>query len=89
VRLTAHPNPFNGRVNFNVVAAPDLSHLDLDVFDLRGRRIARIPVKLTGGRGDVSWNALSSDGNPLESGVYLCRSAHMAPGSVVRISYVK
>lgn len=89
LRLTASPNPFNGNVRLSVETAAHLPGLDLEIFDLRGRLVTRIPVDLIAGKGEAKWLGLDSDGRPVESGVYLCRSPQAKASSALRISYVK
>lgn len=89
LNLGAYPNPFNGSVHISVQTDPGLRHLDLEVFDLRGRLVISLPVDLSEGRGQANWLARDSAGHPVESGVYLCRPRQNGASPTLRISYVK
>lgn len=71
--LSVFPNPFNSRMtlNFNLQTS---GNIRVDVFDLRGRRIARLwdgPV--SAGALQLRWNAVSDAGVPVASGLYMLR----------------
>ena len=89
VVLGAQPNPFNGRLTLSVAGPPDLAYLDLDIFDLRGRRVARLPVSLVDGHGTAIWAPDAGRQADLSSGVYFCRPRQTGLGEVLRVSYVK
>ena len=65
------PNPFTGAVSFVVNANP-ASEVRIDIFDVRGRWQAGVPVTLrdAGGWGG-SWQARSSSGEKLPPGIYM------------------
>lgn len=73
-RLTIHPNPFNPRTTVRLVA-PESGSGVLEVFDLRGRRIATPwSGQVTGGVPfDVSWDGLDDTGRAVPSGTYAFR----------------
>ncbi len=63
-----YPNPFNPstRITFDI---PERVHVRIDVFDMRGRRVATLMDGICPqGRHVVEWNAAG-----LASGIYLCR----------------
>lgn len=71
--LTSHPNPFNPatRLAFELAAE---SHVRLEVFDLRGRRVAGLlDESRPAGHHAVTWQARHDDGRGLASGVYVAR----------------
>jgi hypothetical protein len=48
--------------------------VQLDVFDLSGRRVARLlDTQLSGGRHRVEWDGRTGGGIPAASGVYILR----------------
>jgi hypothetical protein len=88
-RLVAYPNPFNGRATLRVTGLPDRDGATLEIHDLRGRRVAALPVVLDEGSGRAVWQAVDRDGRALPSGLYLV-SIQGVDGIVARpIVYVK
>lgn len=86
--LPAAPNPFRhgSRIRF---VTPRAGHLQLDLFDVAGRRIARLaegPVEP--GPGTVVWDGRDSAGRRVSSGVYFVRlnvSGETRTGRLVRL----
>ena len=71
--LQAVPNPFNPRVTFRFELAVE-SHTRLEIFDLRGRRVADLGSRVRqAGAHSVTWDGDDTDGRNLPSGVYLAR----------------
>lgn len=69
--LTAWPNPFNPRVNI-AWKMPSTGHLQVAVFDLRGRRVRVLQDDVVGVReGVLTWDGRDSGGRTAASGVYL------------------
>lgn len=71
--LAIAPNPVRDRalVRFALVVPGMIS---LEVFDLRGARVARLAGGYAGGgERHVHWDATDDAGRPLPGGVYLCR----------------
>ncbi|HZL86292.1 MAG TPA: hypothetical protein VFD07_13040 [Candidatus Krumholzibacteria bacterium] len=63
--------------------------IGIEVFDARGRRIARLEPRVADGAGVILWNGRSADGQPVAAGVYLVRTtvdgtAHTAKTVLVR-----
>jgi hypothetical protein len=77
------PNPASSAVTFRLQAPPD-SQVDLDVFDVGGRRVygwkGRASIR---GERAVEWNLRDFDGAELQSGIYFVR-LHSANGTAVR-----
>ncbi len=71
----AAPNPFNPRTRIAfAVPGAGSSRVRLSVYDLRGRRVARlVDGELPGGRHAVDWQGRDDEGRPVGSGVYLYR----------------
>ena len=84
VRLTARPNPFNPNVQLDYdLTRP--AHLDVRVYDLRGRHVRTLlaaPVGQTGG--SLVWNGKTDAGRTAPSGVYLIRLRSSAGDHAVR-----
>jgi len=57
----------------------------LDVFDLQGRRIARVPFRASPSGALASWTTRDATGHILPAGVYVCR---YGAGAAVRVVLV-
>lgn len=75
----AYPNPFNPSTTVKV-ALPDATELDIDVFNLTGRRVA----SLHKGRSSPGNHQFVFNGSTLPSGLYFIRAASPAYGVHVR-----
>jgi hypothetical protein len=78
--LKTSPNPFNPRtvIDYGIAAASSVS---LDVFDVRGRRVATlVRQRVEAGAHRTAWDGQDDAGRPLASGVYFLRL--QLPGSV-------
>lgn len=65
-----HPNPFNPSTEIRYYL-PERSMVTLDIFDVAGRRVARLVDKeQAGGFQTASWNGLDGSGCTASSGVY-------------------
>ncbi len=70
------PNPFNPETTLRYLVPDDLSSgapLSLEVYNVRGQRLQRLPVDRTPGMHDVRWNGRDESGQPAASGLYLAR----------------
>jgi hypothetical protein len=70
---TPRPNPFGDRTEFTVnLAAP--TALEVEVFDLAGRRVATVFRGVApAGVNDYAWRGMRDDGSRARSGVYFVR----------------
>ena len=69
-----HPNPFNPSTEIRFgIAEP--GEVTLEVFDLAGRRVARLldGATLPAGEQRLRWQAVDEQGRPLASGIYFAR----------------
>ncbi len=77
--LTASPNPYRSgdmTIRFQVFGALGGSHgeAEVDLFDVRGRRVRRIAAgNFEGASQIVFWNGLDDRGAPVPSGIYFLR----------------
>lgn len=70
-RLTAAPNPFR---SVTTIAVPHNFQGDLDVFDLLGRRVARLG-RVGAGTESIAWDGRDSSGRLVPPGLYFVRSS--------------
>jgi hypothetical protein len=81
LRLAVAPNPAAGAMVFTL-ELPAAAEAKLEVFDLSGRRVARVHrQRLDAGRHTLRWNGRGVEGDALAPGVYLARGS--AGGEVV------
>jgi hypothetical protein len=68
-----HPNPFNPVTTIGY-SLPSASHVTLEIYDVSGRRIARLVNETQkGGAHTIEWGGLDEQGNPACSGIYIYR----------------
>jgi hypothetical protein len=72
VWITAFPNPFNPTTRIAYSLRPTVERVRLTVFDLRGRRIARLVNGMDSGT-SVIWTGKDDRGQPLANGTYVVR----------------
>lgn len=74
------PNPVQGATTF-AFAVPVRAAVSLDIFDLRGRRVATVyREETTPGGKTIAWHGRGQGGEPLASGHYLARLRVRGPG---------
>lgn len=67
------PNPFTESTIIGI-ALPDRADIEVDVFDVAGRRVATLARgSRTGGEHELTWNGLDDAGNRVGAGVYFYR----------------
>jgi hypothetical protein len=87
--ITAYPNPFGDRVTFTVTGLPDRDEVRVIVYDVRGRRVGGVPVRLHDGRGAADWRLSEDDRNELRSGVYFGKLQGPAGAATVKIVHIR
>jgi hypothetical protein len=69
--LRCYPNPFSEQTSFEFRSCCADGDVDVVVYDLAGRMVARPAVAESGpGSGSGRWNGTAHDGRPLPGGVY-------------------
>jgi len=69
----AYPNPFNAQTAI-IYELPSPSHVRLSVYDVLGRRLkVLLDEEQRAGVYEVQWDGRDEMGQPLASGVYVCR----------------
>lgn len=72
--LRAGPNPFRTGVTLRL-ALSGADAVDIDVFDLEGRRVRRLhPSSITPGEHLVTWDGRDEAGREVAAGVYVARA---------------
>jgi hypothetical protein len=67
-----YPNPFNPSTRIDYALYQD-DVVNISILDIKGREISTVVnEKQTAGLKSIVWSALSDDGKPLSSGVYIC-----------------
>jgi hypothetical protein len=76
-RLVGYPNPFNPTISLKLYNFGGIAeHIALNVYDILGRRVAKLPVRPTGTESfEAVWDGKTSDGKRAASGAYLIRAA--------------
>ena len=72
-RVSTAPNPTSGPTEFSF-RVPTAGYVSIDVFDFRGRRVARVyEGDSYRSEGVIAWNGLDDAGREIASGVYLVK----------------
>jgi hypothetical protein len=78
--LHVFPNPLSTVAIF-MAAIPPGGRLDIEIFDIAGRRRRTLTsARAAGGRAEISWDGRDAAGRLLPPGVYLARSGASGPG---------
>jgi glycosidase len=89
VRLDAHPNPFNPRVELSY-SLPLPGHVRLDVYDAAGRHLVTLlDEDRPAGAGKATWDGRDGRGHRLSSGVYHARLTTAAQIETVKLTLVR
>ena len=84
-----YPNPFNPITSIRY-SLPETSHVKLIVFDIRGQEVMVLQnAKHSSGRYEVQWNGLNAAGNPVATGIYLCRLMAHDYSQTIKMLYLK
>lgn len=84
--LSVYPNPFAEQATIQLTL-PHASEVHLNVYDLLGRRVARlIQDTYAAGTYHITWDGLDADGQSLPPGVYLVQGMIHTPTSTAQIS---
>ncbi|MBI88446.1 MAG: hypothetical protein CMG60_00025 [Candidatus Marinimicrobia bacterium] len=68
--INAYPNPFNGKLYFDIVI-PEKQSVDFKIYDLVGNIVYdRFLIPGIAGNYRINWDAKDLKGNPVSSGVY-------------------
>ena len=86
----AHPNPFTIDTTFDIDLESQ-ARTTLDVFDVRGRRVATVIDRIMPAGGHtVTWDGRDVDGRVQPSGVFFCRlTVNGSPAGTLRIVRLK
>ena len=85
----AYPNPFNGRVTFDI-DIPAKQAVEFQIFDLLGNRVFdRLLLPGNAGSYRVNWDAKDLGGNEISSGIYFYKFSLNNVIKSGRITYLK
>jgi hypothetical protein len=82
------PNPSRGATTVSFLAPPG-SPVDVDIYSVTGRLVARAESETDGVRGTASWNGLDAAGRPVASGIYFARLDGAFPADQAKIVLVR
>ncbi|NQV14271.1 T9SS type A sorting domain-containing protein, partial [bacterium] len=75
------PNPFNPSTTISY-SLPERSRVKLTVIDIRGREVITLQDESKSpGSYAVQWNGMDRFGNPVSTGLYLCRLQVVDPAT--------
>ncbi len=86
--LSNVPNPFNGstQIHFELSGSSDY---ELEIFDIRGRRVTTLGGQGQAGVNTIPWNGRDDQGEKVSSGVYFYRLESAAGTAVKRMVLVR
>lgn len=89
--LPPHPNPFNPTTSIKLYVVPGAdTHVDVSVFDLRGRRVRQLMAgDAQPGWLDLTWDGHDDSGRGQASGVYFVRARQASNSKVFKMTLVK
>lgn len=89
LRVTAAPNPFNGRTEVRLEGLRGDAPVAVTVHDAAGRAVRRLTAVRAGEAAIARWNGRADDGRALSSGVYFVRASQAGRNVTARVAYVK
>jgi len=85
----AYPNPFNGRVNFDI-EVPDKQAVEFKIFDIRGNLVYdRLLLPGNAGSYRINWDAKNINGQNLSTGLYFYQFNINNNITVGKLTYLK
>jgi len=84
-----YPNPFNPTTTIEYVL-PVKEYVQIQIIDILGREIRRlVDEEINAGTHEVIWNGRDDLGNPVVSGIYLCRMRTGSYQKTIRMLLLK
>lgn len=87
--IRAYPNPARNGATFNYARSSLGTAYAIDVFDLRGRLVRRLPLASAAARGRIVWDAENAAGRQVAPGVYFLRFDTDTHSSTSRVIVVR
>ena len=87
-----YPNPFNPATTIAYRVPADLpagSPLSLEIIDLQGRRVCRLPIVVDPGGHEAVWRGRDDAGRAVPAGVYLARYVCGAASATTKLTLVR
>jgi len=86
---TVAPNPFGSRTVIRYLV-PAEGHVELEVFDIAGRRIRTLASGArSGGQWETPWDGRDRDGREVRTGVYIVRLSAPGGSAAARIALIR
>lgn len=87
--MEAHPNPFNPVVNLSF-ALSVAQHVNLEIFDLAGRKIATVfRGRMSAGPKSVQWRGQDDSGHGVAAGVYFAKVSTHGGSDLKKLTLLK
>jgi hypothetical protein len=87
--IKAYPNPFNSSVSIRF-AAYQPQYTIVEIYDVLGRKVATLSEGFVAeGEHSLVWNGTNHRGEPVATGVYLCRVKSQSEERVLKLNYMK
>ena len=87
--LSNFPNPFNPSTTINY-ELPKQSKVKLTIFDIRGQEVMTLQdVQQEPGNHEIHWSGIDDSGNPVGTGVYICRLQAASYIQTIKMVYLK
>jgi len=84
-----YPNPFNPTTTIRY-SLPEVSDVSIIIYDVTGREVTNlVHSNQSAGWYDVSWNGLSTTGNPVSTGLYFARIQAGGFSDVIKMAFIK
>lgn len=86
--LGSIPNPFNSNTEI-LLTIPSDGELELEVFDLLGRRVSGRVIQVEAGLARIPWDGYNDNSRELPSGIYLARVKYEGETRIARLMLIK
>jgi hypothetical protein len=82
------PNPFAAECRFALAGDPE-KHVNVSVFDVRGRLVSRVYEGRLGSSGEIVWDGRDREGRRVSSGIYFVRAETSSAAVSRKVVYVR
>ncbi len=78
-----YPNPFTTQMVIEIVQ-PEGEELNIDIYDIQGRKVRTIDYGMSTGHDQVRWNGRNQSGDEVKPGIYYIRVNGYFKGNVIK-----